>query len=71
MTKNIAAAVGRDRVRVNGLDLGWTVTPGERAIETQTHGRPPDWDVAVGVAQPFGRLLAPIGAARWSISSSR
>ena len=59
MTRNFVATAGRDRVRVNGLNLGWT-----GAIETQTHGRPPDWDVAVGVAQPFGGLLAPIGAER-------
>ena len=64
MTRNIAAAVGRDRVRVNGLNLGWTVTPGERVVQTQTHGRPPDWDQAVGASQPFGRLLTPIDAAR-------
>ena len=64
MTKNIAAAVARDRVRVNGLNLGWTVTPGERVVQTETHGRPPDWDQAVGASQPFGRLLAPIDAAR-------
>ena len=64
MTKNIAAAVARDRVRVNGLNLGWTVTPGERAVQTRTHGRSPDWDRAVGAAQPFGRLLAPLDAAR-------
>jgi NAD(P)-dependent dehydrogenase (short-subunit alcohol dehydrogenase family) len=64
MTRNIAAAVARDRVRVNGLNLGWTVTPGERAVQTGTHGRPPDWDLAVGAAQPFGRLLTPLDAAR-------
>ena len=44
------AAVGRDRVWVNGLNLGWTVTPGERVVQTQTHGWPPDWDQAVGIA---------------------
>ena len=63
-TRNIAAAVGRDRVWVNGLNLGWTVTPGERVVQTQTHGWPPDWDQAVGASQPFGRLLTPIDAAR-------
>jgi NAD(P)-dependent dehydrogenase (short-subunit alcohol dehydrogenase family) len=64
MTRNIAAAVARDRVRVNGLNLGWTVTPNERLVQTGVHGRPPDWDVAVGRAQPFGRLLEPLDAAR-------
>jgi NAD(P)-dependent dehydrogenase (short-subunit alcohol dehydrogenase family) len=64
ITKNIAAPVARDRVRVNGLNLGWTVTPNERAVQTRVHGRPADWDRAVGRAQPFGRLLEPIDAAR-------
>ena len=64
MTKNIAAAVARDRVRVNGLNLGWTVTPGEHAVQMGTHGRPPGWELAVGRAQPFGRLLTPLDAAR-------
>ena len=64
MTKNIAAAVGRDRVRVNGLNLGWTVTPGEHAVQMGTHGRPPGWEEAVGATQPFGRLLTPLDAAR-------
>lgn len=64
MTRNIAAAVARDRVRVNGLNLGWTVTPGEHAVQMGTHGRRPGWDAAVGAAQPFGRLLQPLDAAR-------
>ena len=64
LTKNIAAAVARDRVRVNGLNLGWTVTPNERLVQTQVHGRPEDWDTEVGRTQPFGRLLEPIDAAR-------
>jgi len=64
MTKNIASAVARDRVRVNGLNLGWTVTPNERMVQTEVHGRPPDWDRAVGDSQPFGRLLEPLDAAR-------
>lgn len=64
MTRNIAAAVARDRVRVNGLNLGWTVTPGEHAVQMGTHGRPPGWDEVVGAAQPFGRLLTPLDAAR-------
>ncbi|MGD9507663.1 MAG: SDR family oxidoreductase [Geminicoccaceae bacterium] len=64
MTRKIAAAVGRDRVRVNGLNLGWTVTPGEHAVQMGTHGRAPGWDAVVGAAQPFGRLLTPLDAAR-------
>jgi NAD(P)-dependent dehydrogenase (short-subunit alcohol dehydrogenase family) len=64
MTKNIAAAVVRDRVRVNGLNLGWTVTPNEELVQTRVHNRPADWAEAVGRTQPFGRLLTPLDAAR-------
>ena len=38
MTKNIAAAVARDRVRVNGLNLGWTLTPNEHLVQTECTG---------------------------------
>ena len=64
MTRNIAASVARDRIRVNGLNLGWTLTPNERRLQVEVHGRPPDWPDRVGRAQPFGRLLAPEDAAR-------
>jgi NAD(P)-dependent dehydrogenase (short-subunit alcohol dehydrogenase family) len=64
MTKNIAAAVARDRIRVNGLNLGWTTTPNEHEVQTRVHGRAEDWAVTVGRAQPFGRLLDAQDAAR-------
>jgi NAD(P)-dependent dehydrogenase (short-subunit alcohol dehydrogenase family) len=64
MTRNIAASVARDRIRVNGLNLGWTLTPNEERVQVEVHGRPPNWPEQVGRAQPFGRLLAPEDAAR-------
>ena len=64
MTKNVANAVLRDRVRVNGLNMGWTSTPNEHLVQTQTHGRAADWQSDVGVGLPFGRLLLPIEVAR-------
>ena len=64
MTRNIAASVARDRVRVNGLNLGWTATPHEQVVQTEVHGRSPDWAERVGREQPFGRLLTAEDAAR-------
>jgi NAD(P)-dependent dehydrogenase (short-subunit alcohol dehydrogenase family) len=64
ITRNVAAAVIKDRVRVNGLNLGWTVTPAERRVQTEVHGRPPDWPEIEGARQPMGRLLTPEDAAR-------
>ncbi len=64
MTRNIAASVARDRIRVNGLNLGWTLTPHEKRLQVEVHGRLPDWPEQVGRTQPFGRLLTPEDAAR-------
>lgn len=64
MTRNIAASVARDRIRVNVLNLGWTLTPNEERLQVEVHGRSPDWAKRVGRTQPFGRLLAPEDAAR-------
>lgn len=64
ITRNVAAAVIKDRVRVNGLNLGWTVTPNERLVQTTVHGRPPDWPEVEGARQPMGRLLTAEDAAR-------
>lgn len=64
MTKNVANAVLRDRIRVNGLNMGWTSTPQEHVVQTRTHGRGVDWQAKVGADQPFGRLLSPLEVAR-------
>lgn len=64
LTKNIANAVKRDRVRVNGLNMGWTTTPAEHGIQTGYHGRGEDWVADVDAKQPFGRLLRPLDVAR-------
>ena len=64
MTKNVANAVLRDRIRVNGLNMGWTSTPHEHLVQTRTHGRSVDWQVEAGAGQPFGRLLLPVEVAR-------
>lgn len=64
MTKNVAAAVARDRVRVNGLNLGWTLTPNERRIQRDAHGQAEGWPEEAAAALPFGRLLTPEDAAR-------
>lgn len=59
MTKSAANTLKRDRVRVLGINLGWTWTPGEQETQTKVHGLPEDWSETVGANQPFGRLLMP------------
>lgn len=59
MTKSAANTLKRDRIRVFGINLGWTWTPGEHETQTKVHGLPEDWRDTVGAQQPFGRLLMP------------
>jgi len=58
LTKNNAHALRRARIRVNGINLGWAVTPGEHAIQARD-GNPPNWLEMAEPQQPFGRLIRP------------
>jgi NAD(P)-dependent dehydrogenase (short-subunit alcohol dehydrogenase family) len=58
LTKNNAHALRRDRIRVNGINMGWADTPGEHAIQARD-GNPPDWLARAEPDQPFGRILRP------------
>jgi NAD(P)-dependent dehydrogenase (short-subunit alcohol dehydrogenase family) len=55
-TKNVAHALRGDRIRVNGIMLGWTDTPAEHVVQ-RAGGAPPDWLVRAEAEQPFGRLI--------------
>jgi NAD(P)-dependent dehydrogenase (short-subunit alcohol dehydrogenase family) len=59
LTKGAANTLKRDRVRAFGINLGWTVTPSERRVQTERHGLPANWPEVIGAKQPFGRLLIP------------
>jgi NAD(P)-dependent dehydrogenase (short-subunit alcohol dehydrogenase family) len=58
LTRNAGYQLQPDRIRVNGLNIGWTATEGEHAVQTGT-GAPDDWRAAADASRPFGRLLAP------------
>jgi len=58
LTKNNANALRRHRIRVNGINLGWTDTPNEQVVQ-KSQGSPEDWLVEAEKASPFGRLLKP------------
>ena len=64
LTKNVAYAIMRHRIRVNTLNIGWMDTPGENIIQRKYHSGGQDWLAAAEVAQPFGRLLKPAEVAR-------
>jgi NAD(P)-dependent dehydrogenase (short-subunit alcohol dehydrogenase family) len=64
LTKNTAFALLRNRIRVNGLAIGWMDTPGEDAIQRLAHGAGDGWLASAEARQPFGRLLKPDEVAR-------
>ena len=64
LTRNAAYSLMPDRIRVNGLNIGWMDTPGETAIQTREHNAPADWLASAEAKQPFGRLLKPDEVAR-------
>ncbi|OHV83002.1 SDR family oxidoreductase [Mesorhizobium sp. ORS 3428] len=58
LTRNAANAHRFDRIRVNGINVGWTDTPAERVMQAETLGQGPGWLDAANAAQPFGRLFS-------------
>jgi len=64
LTRNVAFSLMRDRIRVNGLNIGWTDTPGEHAIQKKAHGAADGWLDEAERGQPFGRLIKPDEVAR-------
>jgi NAD(P)-dependent dehydrogenase (short-subunit alcohol dehydrogenase family) len=64
LTRNTGFALLKNRIRVNGLAIGWMDTPGEDAIQKKAHGAEDGWLKDVEARQPFGRLLKPQEVAR-------
>ena len=64
MTRNMADGCAPSGIRVNQLNVGWTLT--ETEIETQrAQGRPDDWQASLpAVFAPSGRILLPEEVAR-------
>jgi len=56
LTRNAAHAHRWDRIRINGLNIGWTDTEGEDAIQRAFHGAGDDWRRQAAERQPMGRL---------------
>ena len=64
LTRNVAYSVLRNRIRVNGLNIGWMASEGEDRIQKEYHGAPADWLEKAAAGQPFGRLVDPHEVAR-------
>lgn len=57
LTRNAAFAHRHDRIRVNGINLGWADTPAERVMQAETLGLGDGWLAAAEGRMPFGRLI--------------
>jgi NAD(P)-dependent dehydrogenase (short-subunit alcohol dehydrogenase family) len=58
LTRNAGYQLQPDRIRVNGLNIGWTATEGEHGVQTST-GQADDWLAQADASRPLGRLLRP------------
>ena len=56
LTRNAAHAHRFDRIRINGLNIGWTETEGEDAVQREFHGAGDDWAERAAAELPMGRL---------------
>ena len=64
LTRNVAHALVKYRIRVNGLNVGWMATPGEDRIMRLYHGAGDNWLEDAAKSKPFGRLIDPHEVAR-------
>jgi NAD(P)-dependent dehydrogenase (short-subunit alcohol dehydrogenase family) len=67
LTRNAANAHLADRIRVNAINVGWTLTPSEIVMQTEILGHGRDWLEDVARRQPLGRMLEPEEVARLTL----
>ncbi|GLS19357.1 short-chain dehydrogenase [Labrys miyagiensis] len=67
LTKNAAFSHRFDRIRINGINVGWADTPAERQMQAVTLGLGEDWLARANAAQPSGSLLLPEDVARLAL----
>lgn len=63
LTKNAASYLNQHRIRVNQINVGWTVTEGEHRVK-RLEGKGEEWLEEAVATRPFGRLLYPEDVAR-------
>jgi len=56
LTKNAAHAHRWDRIRINGLNMGWSATDGEDVTQRHTNDAGPDWQQEAAARLPMGKL---------------
>jgi NAD(P)-dependent dehydrogenase (short-subunit alcohol dehydrogenase family) len=63
LTRNVAHALRWERIRVNGVNIGWTETEGEDVVQRDFHGAGDDWAEQAAARLPMGKLGQPDDAA--------
>ncbi len=67
MSRNLGDSLGKELIRVNQLNVGWTLTEGEKKIQKQM-GSPDDWHLHLDeVSAPRGHLLMPVEIAQHAV----
>ena len=56
LTRNVAHAHRWDRIRINGLDIGWTETEREDVTQRTVHAAADTWQQQAASALPLGKL---------------
>jgi len=67
LTRNAAHAHMADRIRVNGVNLGWVATEAEDRMQSEVLGRGPNWRAEAEAALPLGRLVTAEQTARLAV----
>lgn len=66
LTKNAAYAHRFDKIRINGVNIGWTITDGEEVVQRTAHGAEDGWLEEASARLPMGnsvsRLRSPISS---------
>jgi NAD(P)-dependent dehydrogenase (short-subunit alcohol dehydrogenase family) len=56
LTRNAAHAHRWNRIRINGINIGWTETEGEDVVQREFHGAADDWLDQASRSLPMGKL---------------
>ena len=59
LSRNVANAYARDRIRCNGILTGWMDTPGENETQKTFHNVADGWLETAEAGQPMGQLVKP------------
>ena len=58
LTKNAGHSLTADRIRVNGINVGWMATPNEHVVQ-KSEGQPDNWLEIAEANAPYGRIMRP------------